>query len=198
MKVAILDYGAGNLHSLAKAVGGPNVEVVVETDPAAAATADALVLPGVGAFASASRFLAPGRDIIRAALKNGMPCLGICLGMQLLFDSSEEGAGSGLGIIPGRVRRLNAHRVPQMGWNALNETRGDLYDTSRLSTAYFANSFVCEPIDTSTVTAWSTHDGDRFAASVASGHIVGVQFHPEKSSAAGVAFIHAFLDRARR
>ena len=98
---------------------------------------------------------------------------------------------------PGWVRRLNAQRVPQMGWNALNETRGDLYDASRLSTAYFANSFVCEPIDTSTVTAWSTHDGDRFAASVASGHIVGVQFHPEKSSAAGVAFIHAFLDRAR-
>lgn len=198
MRVAILDYGAGNLHSLAKAIAGQDVQVVVESDPAAAVSSDALVLPGVGSFASASGFLSPGRDTVRTAVLDGLPCLGICLGMQLLFDSSEEGTGSGLGVLAGLVRRLDARRIPQMGWNDLSETRGELYSVSRLSTAYFANSFVCEPHDISTVTAWSTHDADRFAASVASRNIVGVQFHPEKSSTAGVAFIRAFLDGARR
>ena len=197
MKVAIVDYGAGNLHSLAKAVRLHGVEVVITTTPGDGVSADVLVLPGVGAFASASEHLEEDRDMLRAALQGGMPCLGVCLGMQLLFDASEEGPGKGLGVISGQVRRLRAEKLPQIGWNDLEEPDGDLYQASRLRTAYFANSFVCEPDDESLCTAWSTHGTDRFVASVESGRIVGAQFHPEKSSAPGLAFIGAFLELAR-
>ena len=198
MKVVILDYGAGNLHSLAKAVSAAGAEARIESDPSAALQADAMMLPGVGAFASAVAFMEPHRDVLYSALRAGLPCLGICLGMQLLFDSSEEGPGSGLGIIPGRVRKLNANRVPQIGWNSIEETRDPLFDVAPLSTAYFANSYVCEPKDSTTAIAWATHDGDRFVAAARSGDVVGVQFHPEKSSAPGCDFIHAFLEGARR
>lgn len=198
MRVAILDYGAGNLHSLAKAVIAAGAEARIESDPLAAVRADALMLPGVGAFASAVAFMAPHRHVLYSALQAGLPCLGICLGMQLLFDSSEEGPGRGLGIIPGRVRKLNANRIPQIGWNSIEETSDSLFEVAPLSTAYFANSFVCEPEDSTTAIAWATHDGDRFVAAVRVGDVVGVQFHPEKSSTAGCDFIHAFLEGARR
>ncbi len=198
MKVAILDYGAGNLHSLAKAVTAAGVEVGIESDPAAAVKADALLLPGVGAFASATQFLAPHRETILEALQNGLPCLGVCLGMQLLFDASEEGPGEGLGIVSGRVRKLVARHIPQIGWNEIENPSDPLFDSASITTAYFANSFVCEPEDQSTAIAWATHESDRFVAAVRSGNIVGVQFHPEKSSAAGCALVRAFLESARQ
>lgn len=193
MRVAILDYGAGNLHSLAKALERPRVDVTIETNPAIAVECDALILPGVGAFASAAEVIGPHAAHIRNALNRGLPCLGICLGMQLLLDTSEEGSGTGIGAIPGRVRRLHAKRVPQIGWNEIEGASDSLFESAHLRTAYFANSYVCEPVDPEHVTAWTTHEDDRFAASVRSGNIVGVQFHPEKSSAAGISFIHAFL-----
>lgn len=199
MRVTIFDYGAGNLHSLAKALDVPGVAVVIEPDPVRALDTDALVLPGVGAFGAAAERLAPGRVAMRDALEGGLPCLGICLGMQLLLDSSEE-AGSahrGLGVIPGRVTRLHAARVPQIGWNALEEGDDPLLDRAPLEVAYYANGFVCRPDDRDVVRAWSTHEGDRFAAVVRQGRTLGVQFHPEKSSRAGVEFLHAFLDEAR-
>jgi glutamine amidotransferase len=198
MRVAILDYGAGNLHSLAKAVTASGAEARIESDPSAALRADALMLPGVGAFASAVALIAPYRDELNAALREGLPCLGICLGMQLLFDSSEEGPGEGLGIIPGRVRKLRANRIPQIGWNSIDETSDKLFEAAPLSTAYFANSYVCEPEDLTTAIAWATHDEDRFVAAARLGDVVGVQFHPEKSSAAGCDFIGAFLKEAGR
>jgi glutamine amidotransferase len=202
VKVAIFDYGAGNLHSLAKSLDLPGVEVAIETDPARAATADALVLPGVGAFGAAADALAPGRDAMRAAIARGLPTLGICLGMQLLFDASEEGPGAGLGVIAGRVERLHARRVPEIGWNSLDERRDPLLTGSGLEVAYYAHSYVCRPADPRVVTSWTTHEGDRFPASVragdaAGGNIVGVQFHPEKSSTAGVNFVRAFLEAVR-
>jgi imidazole glycerol-phosphate synthase subunit HisH len=198
MKVAILDYGAGNLHSLAKAVAGTDCSVTIEADAAKTLNHDALILPGVGAFGLAAQSIAPHIERLRDALDDGFPCLGICLGMQLLFDRSEEGEGRGIGVIPGRVRRLRAAHVPQIGWNDIEERNDEFYDASGLSSAYFANSFVCEPDDMSSVTAWTTHESDRFAASVKSGSVVGVQFHPEKSSLPGVAFIDAFLQGVRR
>ena len=198
MKAAILDYGAGNLHSLAKAIRGEGAEVLITTDVTEAIAQDALILPGVGAFGTASKTLAPFRSLIKSAIDNGKPCLGVCLGMQLLFDSSEEGSGPGLGVIAGNVRKLSATRVPQIGWNQLDVTVDPLYERSALETAYFANSFVCEPSDSSIITAWSTHESDRFAASVRVGKLVGVQFHPEKSSDAGRRFISAFLQDAIR
>ncbi len=198
MNVAILDYGAGNLHSLAKAIARTSHNVSIETDTPHALEQDVLVLPGVGAFGLAADFVAPHRAAIRGALAAGLPCLGICLGMQLLFDKSEEGQGHGIGVIPGNVRRLRAKRVPQIGWNDIDDQTGELFAVSCLRTAYFANSFVCEPDETTSVRAWSTHEGDRFAASVQIGNVVGVQFHPEKSSAPGIAFIDAFLESISR
>jgi len=197
MRVTIFDYGAGNLHSLGKAIEQAGVEVHVETDPVRAVETDVLVLPGVGAFGAAAARLAPGRDAMRAAITEGLPAIGICLGMQLLFDASDEGAGAGLGLIAGRVSRLTAERVPQIGWNTVDDACDPLFDAAPLPIAYYANSFVCRPVDVSTVIAWSEHEGDRFPAAVRAGSAVGVQFHPEKSSSAGVRLLHAFLDEAR-
>lgn len=196
MRIAVFDYGAGNLHSLLKVLSGPGHEVVVEPDPRRAVDADALVLPGVGAFAPAAAALAPGRDAVRAALRDGLPCLGVCLGMQLLFDGSDEGVGDGLGVVPGRVTRLAARRVPQIGWNAVEAGRDPLLTASGLATAYYANGFACRPADAAAVVAWSTHENDRFPAVVRAGNVVGTQFHPEKSSAPGVRFVAAWLVEA--
>ena len=198
MRVIVFDYGAGNLHSLLKALAGEGRTVSVETDPRRAADGDVLILPGVGAFAPAAAALAPGRDAMRAAIDGGLPTLGICLGMQLLFDGSDEGPGDGLGVVPGRVTRLVAERTPQIGWNTLDEARDPLFASSGLEIAYYANGFACRPTNSELVNAWSTHERDRFPAAVRLGACVGVQFHPEKSSAPGVRFIHAFLDAARR
>ncbi|AMW06453.1 glutamine amidotransferase [Gemmatimonas phototrophica] len=199
LRVSIFDYGAGNLHSLIKAIEAGGASVTVNVDPVAAvANTDALILPGVGAFAPAAERLAPGLIAMRTALLGGLPALGICLGMQLLFDASDEGPGSGLGIVPGRVTRLAAERVPQIGWNHLDEVHDPLLQAAALNVAYYANSFVCRPTSDGApfVTAWSEHEGDRFAAAVRRGNVVGTQFHPEKSSAPGVAFVKGFLDFA--
>ncbi len=201
-RVTIFDYGAGNLHSLAKALAEPGVEVRVEPDPTRATDTDVLVLPGVGSFAQAAGRLEPGREAMRDAIvRDGLPTLGVCLGMQLLFEESEEGSGRGLGIIPGRVTRLAARRVPQIGWNALEDVRDPIFDAAPLAVAYYANSFACRPASAETVIAWSRHEDDRFAAAVRAGgqgNVVGVQFHPEKSSGAGVRLIRAFLREASR
>lgn len=201
LRVTVFDYGAGNLHSLVKALESADTVVRVESDPVRAAQdCDALVLPGVGAFAPAAERLAPGLDEMRAAIRDGLPCLGICLGMQLMFDSSTEGPGEGLGIFGGEVARLDAERVPQIGWNALEyaATVDPLLEKSDLRLAYYANSFVARPNTSavSQVVAWSEHEGDRFPAVVRSRNTVGTQFHPEKSSRAGVMFVRAFLNEA--
>jgi glutamine amidotransferase len=197
MKVTVFDYGAGNLHSLLKALAGDGRRVETQTDPSLATRTDVLVLPGVGAFGHAVARLAPGRDAIRAALDAGLPCLGICLGMQLLFDASDEGPGRGLGVFPGRVRRLEGERVPQIGWNTIESPHDPLFDAAPLPIAYYANSYVCHPDDWAGVRAWSTHGSTTFPAFVRAGRTVGVQFHPEKSSRAGVELIRAFLREVR-
>lgn len=200
LRACVFDYGAGNLHSLVKALEAGGATVRVETDAGQAVRdTDALVLPGVGAFAPAAARLAPGRDAMREALLGGLPALGICLGMQLLFDGSDEGAGAGLGLVPGRVQRLTAERVPQIGWNTLGDVREPLLAAAHLEVAYYANSYVGRPTPQGLafVTAWSEHEGDRFPAAVRRGNVVGTQFHPEKSSAPGVAFVKAFLRLAQ-
>jgi imidazole glycerol-phosphate synthase subunit HisH len=198
MRATIFDYGAGNIHSLAKALSSCGATVAVEPDPIRALETDVLVLPGVGAFGLAAERLAPGRDAMRSALRAGLPCVGICLGMQLLFDESDEGPpnASGLGVIPGRVTRLVARQVPQIGWNSVEPLDDVEFADAPLRYAYYANSFVCRPLDSSVVRAWSTHEDDRFAAVVRAGRIVGVQFHPEKSSTPGLRFLRAMLDEA--
>jgi glutamine amidotransferase len=197
MKVALFDYGVGNLHSLRKAVQQAGAEVTVTTDLAEALRSDALVLPGVGAFGAAASTLAPSALELRTALASGFPCLGICLGMQLLFDSSEEGFGLGLGAVRGHVRRLRARRVPHMGWNLVVPSGADaLFDGLPSMPAYYANSFIAEPINLDEVVAWTEYDGQRFAAAVHSDRTWGVQFHPEKSGPMGLQLIGNFLAQA--
>lgn len=188
-RITIFDYGAGNLHSLAKVLTVDGADVRLETSPSAALETDVLVLPGVGAFSSAAERLEPAREEMRTAIATGLPTLGICLGMQLLFDESEEGGGLGLGVVPGTVRRLRSRRVPQIGWNEVERAGESSTATSMPRIAYFANSYVCMPRDERVVTAWTTHDGDRFASAVEIANAVGVQFHPEKSSDSGVRFV---------
>jgi glutamine amidotransferase len=202
-RVTICDYGAGNLHSLQKALATAEIDVRIDADPLHAidpTTSDALVLPGVGAFSQAAEKLAPAREAIRTAAAEGFPVLGICLGMQLFVDTSEEGKGEGLGLLQGTVRRLRAARVPQIGWNDIEHEQSEHSSITLppLAVAYYANSYVCELHDSHQVSAWSVYDGDRFPAAVVAGprdNVVGVQFHPEKSSANGVGFLRELMTR---
>jgi glutamine amidotransferase len=191
--VTLFDYGAGNLHSLGKAFASAGHEVLVEPDPRRALETDLLVLPGVGAFGPAAACLVPAREAMRAAIVGGLPTIGICLGMQLMFDASDEGEGTGLGVFTGRVTRLSAARLPQIGWNSIDEATDPAFATSGLTTAYYANSFACRPTDTGVVTAWSQHEEDRFPASVRTARCVGLQFHPEKSSAPGLRLLDTLV-----
>jgi glutamine amidotransferase len=200
VRVTVFDYGAGNLHSLIKALAVPNADIVVEPDPECAVRTDVLVLPGVGAFGLAAQRLAPARQIMRDALAAGLPCLGICLGMQLLFEGSDEAedGARGLGLVPGRATRVKARRVPHIGWNTLEDARDPALEARGLDTMYYANSYACRPTTPNVVTAWTTHEMDRFPAMIRTHNVVGVQFHPEKSSRRGVQLVHALLQEAAR
>lgn len=198
-RLAIFDYGAGNLHSLLKAISNDNRQISVETDIRAATKADVLVLPGVGAFGAAADAMRDQQCYLRSALSDGLPCLGICLGMQLLFDASEEADGKGIGLIAGEVTRLRTSKVPHMGWNDVEWRDTEARERNgQLQTAYFANAFVCEPDDESSILAWTTHEDARFASVVRRANTIGVQFHPEKSSSAGRAFVDAIIEDLSR
>ncbi len=198
MRVTMFDYGAGNLHSLGKALALAASSVVTETDPRRSLDTDVLVLPGVGAFGHAAAQLAPGLEAMRDAIRGGLPVVGICLGMHLLLDGSDEGAGEGLGIIPGRVTKLAGERVPQIGWNTVEPDGDAPFDGPPLEWVYYANSYVARVANESCVRAWSTHEADRFPAVIQSGRALGVQFHPEKSSVEGVAYLASALQWCAR
>lgn len=194
VRLALLDYGAGNLHSLAKALERSGAEVRVESDAAALLEADGLVLPGVGAFGAAAERLAAAGPRLRDALQSGYPALGVCLGMQLLFESSDEGPGAGLGVLPGHVRRLQARRVPHMGWNTVRPRRADpLLPVGDPLVAYFANSFVADPEREEDVVATTQYAGVEMPSVVRRGSAWGVQFHPEKSGTSGLGLLDAFV-----
>jgi glutamine amidotransferase len=205
--VTVLDYGIGNLHSLTKALATTGASVRIETDPVAALDTELLVLPGVGAFSAAAERLAPARAMLRNALSNGMSGLGICLGMQMLLEGSDEGSGAGLGLVQGRSTRLRACRVPHMGWNGVDDRTGAASSVpatdvavqrSALTEAYYAHSYVCRPTDARIVAAWATVDGDRFPTIIRVYATVGVQFHPEKSGPAGLRFLREVVAAAHR
>jgi len=183
MRVVLADYGAGNLRSVCAALERAGASPEISTDPAAVRDAPLAVIAGVGHVESAARGLAPVAEALRDRVAAGQPLLGICVGMQLLFEESEEG-GRGLGLLEGSVRRVRARRVPHMGWNALALTRPSmLLDGLEGADVYFAHSYAAVPAGDVAV-AEVEHDGTLVAA-VESGPLAGVQFHPERSGAAG-------------
>ncbi|MFQ5708566.1 MAG: imidazole glycerol phosphate synthase subunit HisH [bacterium] len=197
--ISIVDYGVGNLKSLKNALEFLEIPCKLISSAAEIATAEKLLLPGVGAFAYAVENLhifdlkAP---IIEGA-KNGVPILGICLGMQLLFTDSEEGGGkSGLDLIPGHVKQLVGNvKVPHVGWNEINSTRPSKLFKGLPPTrfAYFVHSYYCEPESKETVTA-TTEYGTSFPCVTEQDNVFGVQFHPEKSQELGLELLKNFSD----
>lgn len=200
--IAILDYGVGNLFSLRSSFRAIGAEAAVTADPAVIARADRLVLPGVGAFRDAAKKLrASGLDrILLSEAKAGKPLLGICLGMQLLFESSSEyGEHPGLGLLPGHVTGMAGRippelKIPHIGWNALHITRMYplLSNIREGDCVYFVHSFFAADCDASTIAV--TDYGIPVTAAVARGSVMGCQFHPEKSGAVGLAILRAFCE----
>lgn len=201
--VAVVDYGAGNLRSVAKSLERSGMRPDVSGDPAALARADAVVLPGVGAFRDAAEILrAKGLDdAIRRGVDRGQPYLGICLGLQLLFDeSTEHGISRGFGLLPGRVERFAAHtsggaplRVPHIGWNEVRyEGRHPMLDSMpERDTYYFVHAYHAVAADSSCVLGRAEY-GSPFVAAAGKGSLFAVQFHPEKSQNAGRRLLDAF------
>ncbi len=205
--VALIDYGSGNLRSAEKALvraADGRAKIVVTHDPDFVAAADAVVLPGVGAFAACMSALSARDGVIEAmetaVRQRGAPFLGICVGMQLMASRGHEfGVTAGLGWIPGDVRRIQpadpALKVPHMGWNNLDVVSDlPMFAGPRAGQpVYFTHSFAMFPEDEADVAAWVDHGG-RFPAAVARGNMVGVQFHPEKSQSVGLGLLAGFLE----
>ncbi len=198
--IAIIDYEMGNLRSVQKAVERVGHEAVITSDPAVLADANKIVLPGVGAFRDAIAALKERKLVepIRAAIDGGKPFLGICLGLQLLFDKSyEDGEYEGLGIVPGEVVRFRVPRelkVPHMGWNQVSfANRPPVFEgVDDGAYYYFVHSYYVVPQDASVI-ATQTDYGKPFCSSIWRDNLYAVQFHPEKSQALGLALIANFL-----
>jgi glutamine amidotransferase len=197
VSVAIIDYGVGNLRSVEKAFEATGCEASISSDESFLRRAERLVLPGVGAFAACMRGLEErGFDrLVRERASAGTPLLGVCVGMQLLFEESDEfGATSGLGLLRGRVRKFDGELVvPQVGWNRIHQKRPHaLFEgVANGAFCYFVHSFYCEPGDDAVV-AGETEYGRRYASVVADKNICGVQFHPEKSQEVGLRMLKNF------
>jgi glutamine amidotransferase len=196
--IAVLDYGIGNLRSAEKALCHLGADAALTTDPAAVRNARGVVLPGVGAFGACMRALhASGLEpVAREAATDGRPFLGVCVGMQMLFDGSDEDPDvAGLGIVAGRVTKLPATvRLPQIGWNTVERQNGSrlLAGLPQPAWLYFVHSFAPEPADPSVVAAWCDY-GRRFAAAIERGSLWATQFHPEKSGDTGLALLDNFV-----
>lgn len=196
MSIVLVDYGAGNLRSVSAAFARAGAEPFVTTDPNLVREATLAVIAGVGNVESAARGLAHLADVLGVRAERARPTFGICVGMQLLFEASEEG-GSGLGLLRGPVRKLRGRRVPHMGWNTLTLTRpSPLLEGVEGDDVYFAHSYAAEPADEVAV-AEVEHGEDRVVAAVESGAIAGVQFHPERSAAAGARVLENALRWSR-
>jgi imidazole glycerol-phosphate synthase subunit HisH len=210
--VVVVDHGRGNLFSVCQAVAAAGGAPTLTADPTAVVGADRVVLPGVGAFGDAMATLTTtGLDeAIRGFAATGRPLLGVCLGMQLLFEeSSEFGRHAGLGLLPGRVNRLppppggSRDKIPNVGWCPLQPAAGGMpWSWSLLATAkpgdwaYFVHSFVAAPREHAHRVAEIVFGGQPVVAAVASGAITGCQFHPEKSGRVGLGIYEAFVQRA--
>lgn len=202
MNPALIDYGAGNLRSVANALREIGVDPVIAAGPESLADATHLILPGVGSFGDCMRQLENRGllDPIRSWLAAGRPYLGICLGYQILFDSSEETPGvAGLGVIPGTVKRFREQpglKIPHMGWNSAVPSHPETGVWAGLGPEpyfYFVHSYFPVPDDPSVVAARTTYGGDDFASAIERPNLLACQFHPEKSQDAGLRLIRNFL-----
>lgn len=193
-RIALIDYGAGNLTSVRKGLAAVGADVFTPAAPAELDGADGIIVPGVGHFAATSSLAGGWRDAIGRAARTGTPLLGICLGLQWLFDSSEEAPSvPGFGALRGRCERLPAGvKVPHVGWNSLDVVRpSTLLDGVADGTqVYFTHSYAAPVVD---ATAAATTHGTRFSAAVERDNLFGVQFHPEKSGPAGLRVLDNFL-----
>jgi glutamine amidotransferase len=204
-RVTVVDYGSGNLHSVMKALRHEGAEVELSSDPAAIASAERLILPGVGAFADCAGGLLERElfEPVRAFADTGRPFLGVCVGMQLLLGESEEfGRHRGLGVIPGRVVEIPRNgglKVPQIGWNRIYPPPGGSWDGTLLegvepgTMVYFVHSFTAEPDDERHRLADARYGDQRISAAVRKDNVWGCQFHPEKSGEAGLGILRRFL-----
>ncbi len=208
--IAIIDYGMGNLRSVEKALEKLGHAAVITSDPAEIAAAERVILPGVGAFGAAMANLTAARDgqpplseSVREVVKSGKPLLGICLGMQLLFESSDElGEHQGLGLLPGHVTRFDFNgdptlKIPHMGWNELSFPRPTalMEGLSERVQVYFVHGYYCAPDDPAIIAATCDHGGP-FCAAISADNVHATQFHPEKSGAAGLRILANFASIA--
>jgi glutamine amidotransferase len=198
--IALIDYGIGNLRSVHKALSTVGADVILTDEPEHILAADKIVLPGVGAFGDGMAGLISRRldEVLREIIQQDKPMLGICLGMQLLFDSSTElGEYPGLGFFPGKVRRfeLNDLKIPQTGWNQLKIKKANtlLQGLESGCYAYFNHSYYCAGEIPSDVLA-TTEYGLEYASVVGRGNLYGVQFHPEKSQSIGLQILKNFVE----
>lgn len=200
-KILLINYGVGNLRSGKKGLekAGANVELVDSEKPLP--DGDALVLPGVGAFAEARKNISPQADAIKDAVDAGKPILGICLGMQLLFTTSQEGGNIyGLDLLPGEIVKVAGNvKLPHIGWNTINIVRPSplLGEVKNDSYMYFVHSYVAKPED-SDLAVSHTGYGCRFPSAIAKKNIYATQFHPEKSGKAGLTILKNFVNIVRR
>ena len=201
VNVAVIDYDMGNLHSACKGLEKAGAISKITYSPKEILAADAVVLPGVGAFDPAMRHLRE-RDlepVIKEAIASGKPFLGICVGLQLLFDGSEEGTEKGLGIVPGMVKRFKSEpdiTIPQMGWNQLELTQDEFSLWSNLPVnpyLYFVHSYYVDPMDKDIIAGTVTHGTQKVTAAIARDNLMAVQFHPEKSSDNGLQILSNFV-----
>ncbi|MDJ0729068.1 MAG: imidazole glycerol phosphate synthase subunit HisH [Crocosphaera sp.] len=198
--LAVIDYDMGNLHSACKGLENAGIKPKITDSPQDIAEADGIVLPGVGAFDPAVQHLRSRHLVepIQAAIAEGKPFLGICLGLQILFEGSEEGTERGLGIIPGMVRRFQSEpnlTIPHMGWNQLQLTQPNLSLWQGLTPdpyVYFVHSYYVDPLDPNVKAAVVTHGTQTVTAAIARDNLMAVQFHPEKSSDNGLRILSNF------
>ncbi|MFW9802637.1 MAG: imidazole glycerol phosphate synthase subunit HisH [Candidatus Thorarchaeota archaeon] len=194
MRVGLIDYGAGNMYSILCGLERANLDTSVIANPQDLASVDAVVIPGVGNFSQASQELLRFRTSLQETAKEGRIILGICLGMQILLEQSEEGEGEGLGLIEGSVKRLPSDvKVPHMGWNTIEWTTDSplLSGISEGSYFYFVHSYYAAPRQHSRIVATTNHGVD-FPSIITKDSVFGVQFHPEKSGEFGAAVLNNF------